>query len=91
MVINSLSKLISHKELSQVFDSKILLYPALFIVMSYTATTQMEKLVDTLADNGILTLSKKNKLRLVTHFGISIDDIDFSIEQIITVMKQFFR
>ncbi|MHA2245649.1 MAG: threonine aldolase family protein [Candidatus Hodarchaeales archaeon] len=54
-------------------------------------TTQMVKLVDTLTDNGILTLSKKNKLRLVTHFGISTEDIDFSIEQIISVMKQFFH
>lgn len=54
-------------------------------------TIPMEKLVAALADKGILTLNKKNKLRLVTHYRITAEDIDFSLEQIITVMKQFYH
>ncbi len=48
-----------------------------------------EKLAEVLADNGILTLSKGNKLRLVTHYGITSEDIDFSINQILDVLKPF--
>ena len=54
-------------------------------------TTPMEKLVGALADKGILAMSKRNKLRLVTHYGITPEDIDFCIKQIILVMKQFFH
>ena len=54
-------------------------------------TTPMEKLVRALGNKGVLTLHKKNKLRLVTHYGITTEDIDFSIEQIIKVMKKFLH
>lgn len=47
-----------------------------------------EKLVNALTTNGILTLGKGNKIRLVTHYGITAEDIDFSIELITPIMKR---
>ncbi len=53
--------------------------------------TPMVKLVNALSNKGILTLNKGNKLRLVTHYGITGEDIAFSVEQIPIVMNNFFQ
>ncbi|MHA2227415.1 MAG: low-specificity L-threonine aldolase [Candidatus Hodarchaeales archaeon] len=54
-------------------------------------TTSMEKLVESIANKGILVINKKNKLRLVTHYGILSEDIEFCIENILEVLKQFLK
>lgn len=61
------------------------------IWVEFPTTTPMEKLVTILAKNGVLVLNKGNKIRLVTHYSIVKEDIDFCTQQMITVMKQFFR
>ncbi|MFX1286715.1 MAG: threonine aldolase family protein [Promethearchaeota archaeon] len=61
------------------------------LMVECPVTTPMEKLVRALENKGVLSLHKKNKLRLVTHYGITTEDIDYSIGQIIKVMKKFFR
>ncbi|UCG02586.1 MAG: DegT/DnrJ/EryC1/StrS family aminotransferase [Candidatus Heimdallarchaeota archaeon] len=52
--------------------------------------TPMEKLVNELSHKGILTFNKANKLRLVTHYGITAEDIAFCIEQFPLVLKEIF-
>ncbi|MFX1516641.1 MAG: threonine aldolase family protein [Promethearchaeota archaeon] len=51
--------------------------------------TPMRKLVDTLNKKGVLTLNKGNKLRLVTHYGITDEDIAFSAEVLKTIFAKF--
>jgi threonine aldolase len=53
--------------------------------------TPMEKLVEALKNKGILTLNKGNKLRLVTHYGITTEDITYSLEQFPIVMKNILQ
>lgn len=53
--------------------------------------TPMEKLVDALKNNGVLTLNKGHKLRLVTHYGITAEDITYCLEKIPIVMKTIFQ
>jgi len=51
--------------------------------------TPMTQLVDALNKKGILTLNKGNKFRLVTHYGITEEDIAFSAEMLKTVFLKF--
>lgn len=53
--------------------------------------TPMEKLVKTLGKKGLLVLNKKNRLRLVTHYGITAEDIDVSIEILTEVLTQLIQ
>jgi len=50
--------------------------------------TPMTKLVDALNKKGVLTLNKGNKLRLVTHYGITEEDIAFCVEGLKTVFTK---
>jgi threonine aldolase len=50
--------------------------------------TSIEKIKSQLSNEGVLALNYENKLRLVTHYGITEENIDFSIEKISLVMRQ---
>jgi threonine aldolase len=50
----------------------------------------INKIIANLSDEGVLTFSTENKLRLVTHYGVTKEDIDFSIDKIVPIMKQFY-
>jgi threonine aldolase len=49
----------------------------------------MDKLMAELSNNGIKTFNFNNRIRLVTHYGINKDDIDFAIKIIDKVLAKF--
>ncbi|MFW9997995.1 MAG: threonine aldolase family protein, partial [Candidatus Odinarchaeota archaeon] len=52
--------------------------------------TPMDKLQALLTREGILAYNMENRIRLVTHYGINREDIDYSIEKIAETLKIFF-
>lgn len=53
--------------------------------------TKMDKLMEKIRKAGIYAFNMDNKIRLVTHYGISEDDINFTVETLQTVFDNFFR
>ncbi len=59
------------------------------VMVKFPDTVPIEKFTSTLNKKGILTLGSGNRIRLVTHYGITAEDIDFSIGKITEVLKKF--
>ncbi|MHA2294719.1 MAG: threonine aldolase family protein [Candidatus Hodarchaeales archaeon] len=54
--------------------------------------TSMNKLLVILKrESGIQAWNFENRIRFVTHYGITREDIDYSIEKMVTVLKKFFQ
>jgi threonine aldolase len=59
-------------------------------IIELQGNCRISKVVNELNKEGILAFNiSKEKLRFVTHYGITMDDIEFSIEKIGAVLKKF--
>jgi threonine aldolase len=59
------------------------------VIVELLEKAKILKIVNQLNTVGILAFNiSKQKLRFVTHYGISVDDIDFSVEKIELILKK---
>ena len=60
------------------------------VLVELKKKTRIFKIVNTLGKEGILAFNiSKEKIRFVTHYGIYEDDIQYSIEKIGNVLRNF--
>lgn len=61
------------------------------VMIECPTDTNMEKLMSIMKNAGILAFNMDNKIRFVTHYGISEDDINFTTEKLQTIFSSFFK
>ena len=60
------------------------------VIVELLEKVKILKIINQLTNAGILTFNiSKEKIRFVTHYGITTDDIDYSLEQIELTLKNF--
>lgn len=59
------------------------------VIIECPASLPLDKVIRELKKEGILAFSFENKIRLVTHYGITKEDINVSIETITRVFRDF--
>ncbi len=60
------------------------------VMVEFSDNVPMLKVVDSLGAAGIKAFDTGQRIRLVTHYGLNEDDIDYSIEVILKTFKKFF-
>ena len=58
------------------------------VMIEIPATIEIEPLITILNEEGIRSHSMGKRIRLVTHFGLTKEDIEYSIPVILDVLKQ---
>ena len=58
------------------------------LLVSFPRNAPMDKIIDELNKEGVQALSFKNIIRYVTHYGITEDDVQYSVEKIDKVLKK---
>jgi threonine aldolase len=74
------------------FNLPIKVYPTdtNIVIIEMLEKVRIIKIITTLNKAGLLALNiSKDKIRFVTHYGITEDDIGYSIEQIGLVLKKY--
>ncbi|MHA1472693.1 MAG: threonine aldolase family protein [Promethearchaeota archaeon] len=62
------------------------------LIVEFLEKVRIRKIINQLNNAGILAFNiSKQKIRFVTHYGISSDDINYSIEQIGLLLKNFLN
>jgi len=62
------------------------------LIVEFLEKVRIHKIINQLNNAGILAFNiSKQKIRFVTHYGISSDDINYSIEQIGLLLKIFLN
>ncbi|MFX0087092.1 MAG: threonine aldolase family protein [Candidatus Hodarchaeota archaeon] len=70
---------------------KITIPESNIIFVEFPLNVNMNKLISSLEDEGILCLSTNNKVRFVTHYGITEEDIEDCIDKISSVLSKGFN
>jgi threonine aldolase len=58
------------------------------IFVDFPETVPIVKLLSSLKKQGIICMNRNNRIRFVTHYGITEDDIEFSINKIISTLEE---
>ncbi len=61
------------------------------VFVEFPLNISMNKLISSLKDEGILCLSTNNRVRFVTHYGITKEDIQFCIDKLSSVISRVIK